>query len=249
MFKKVLLTVCMGIFLSVTFFTISSNAAYLDSSWTNITTYDGYSKKGNKWWKNKKEDQEVEPGAQTGQQWDIEGLYLNDFNNLALVGGFDFADGEKGIDSGDIFIDTDNDTSYWEYVIKLDFENGTYVNYKNDGTITYNTTYGGPNITQGLAWTYSGGGVQISNNNMTYLTDMTNKEIGGKLKGGKHNLVKVDVSFLGGDVSFNIFNTMECGNDVVIGSGTTSSAAVPEPITLFLIGSGLLGFLGYKRKK
>ncbi len=243
--KKMLLIV-----VSSLFFFISSNivsAAYLDS-WNNITTYDGYSEKGkNKWWKNKKEDQEVEPGAQTGQQWDIEGFFTDDSNNLALVGGFDFANGESWVKSGDIFIDTDDDTSYWEYVIKLDFDNGTYVNYKNDGTITYNETHSGPSITQGLTWSYSGGGVQISSNDMIYLTGMTNKEIGGKLKGGKHNLVKVDMSFLGGDVSFNVFNAMECGNDVISGSGTTATA-VPEPISLFLLGFGILGFLGYKRR-
>lgn len=241
------------VLLLFTFFIVSSccfipivSAGYLDVGWTNITGYDGYSGGNKYWWKNKKEDTEVEPGATTGQKWDIEGFYLNDSNNLSLVGGFDFVNGESWVNSGDIFIDTNDDQSYWEYIIKLDFQNGTYVNYENDGTITYNKTHNGPSQTAGLDWTYKGGGIELNTFDMSYITNMSNNEVGGKLKGGKHNIVGVDLSFLGSDTAFNVFYTLECGNDTVVGSGNTATA-VPEPITILLIGSGLLGFLGYRR--
>ena len=57
---------------------------------TNITisdlNYDGTA------WHGDYEDQEVEPGVTDGQQWDLEGFYL-DGTQLAMVGGFDFVNG------------------------------------------------------------------------------------------------------------------------------------------------------------
>ena len=244
-----------------------ANAGYLDpdQGWKNITTYDGFSGpyegKKNKWW-NKNEDKEVEPGSATGQKWDLEGFFLNDgtgsveTDSLALVGGFDFAEGEGWVDSGDIFIDTDMDNSYWEYVMDLDFDpnnpenNSKYTVYENDGSMTFNTTHGGPSGgTQGQAWTYASGGTVVTgfeNIALNYLSNLSNKNMGGGLKGGSHNAVIVDVSFLGSNKTFSAWNAIECGNDITTGGGTTS--AVPEPATIFLLGSGLLGLFGYRKK-
>ena len=71
--------------------------------------------------------------------------------------------------------------------------------------------------------------------------------MGGGLTGGKHNTVIVDISFLGSDTGYNLWNSMKCGNDVMTG-GEGGSAAVPEPATIFLLGSGLLGLFGYRKK-
>ena len=151
--KYILLLTVISI--SVTFFTISSsNAAYLDS-WDNITTFDGYKATGKYWWNKTTEDNEVEPGATTGQKWDLEGFFTNDTNNLGLVGGFDFENGEDWVQSGDIFIDTNNDDSYWEYVIDLNFSDNNYNVYENDGSISYNYTHNGPSGTSGLKYTRS----------------------------------------------------------------------------------------------
>jgi hypothetical protein len=246
----------------------SANAGYLDpdQGWKNITTYDGlsgsYGSQTNTWW-NTNEDQEVEPGAATGQQWDLEGFFLNDdTDELAMVGGFNFKDGQGGILSGDIFIDTDMDPSYYEYVLDLGFTDDKgnkgkggkkkkYTVYENDedNPITFNLTHGGPTgPTQDQNWTYSGGGSVVTgyqNLALTYLRNKNDKKMGGGVTGGKHNAVIVDVSFLGTNTGYDIFSTLECGNDMLKGG---TSGAVPEPATIFLLGSGLLGFFGYRKK-
>ncbi len=247
----------------------NAHAGYLDpdQGWENITTYDGlsgsYDGKTKKWW-NANEDQEVEPGAATGQKWDLEGFFLNDEKDeLALVGGFNFAKGQGGIGSGDIFIDTEMDNGYYEYVLDLAFTDESGNIHKNDkkytvyanadpknNPITFNMTHGGPSgPTQNQPWTYAGGGTAVTgfeNIALTYLKKMNNKDMGGGVKGGKHNAVIMDVSFLGTDSGYDIFNTLECGNDMLKGS---TSGAVPEPATIFLLGSGLLGLFGFRFRK
>ena len=254
----------------------NANASYLDSSWKNITQYDGLSKSATSDWYSSNEDHEVEPGAATGQNWDMEGFYLNDgtggvaADSLSMVGGYNFVTGVTtgGQDylSGDIFIDTDMDTSYWEYVLDLNFDqsdpeaDSTYTVYENskddqgNQSIQIKTTWGGPTNTSGKAWTYiSGGdvvsysGANLQNLALNYLTYANDELIGGGLTGGFHNKVTVDVAFLGPNTGFAAWNTMRCGNDMLFSEGTTS-AAVPEPATIFLLGSGLLGLFGYRKK-
>jgi hypothetical protein len=249
-------------------FLLSANATagYLDTGWDNITQYDGYkgassNKDNNLWWNTTGEDNETEPGTSIGQEWDLEGFFLSDGtgeaekDQLALVGGFDFVEGESWVDSGDIFIDTDLTTDYYDYVMDLNFQNDgnkTYTVYHNNGSMTYDVTHDGPKgATQGQPWTVKDAGTATimegyDNIAMNYLNGMSNSEIGGGLTGGSHNAVVVDVSFLGSGTNFTLSNAIECGNDFVSGSGTT--AAVPEPATIFLLGSGLLGLLGYRKK-
>ena len=265
--KKRLLIILAAVF---GLFLLNSNAiaGYLDTGWSNITEYDGLGTgtDPNAWY-TANEDHEVEPGAVTGQNWDMEGFYLSDgtgeaaADSLAMVGGYNFVYGVGDIASGDIFIDTDMTNDYWEYVMDLDFDqtnpenDSTYTVYENttDNPIQIATTSGGPSGTSGKAWTYVTGGDKVSYNGailqdlaLNYLTYQNDSEIGGGLTGDFHNKVTVDLAFLGPNTGFSAWSTMNCGNDALFSEGTT--AAVPEPATIFLLGSGLLGLFGFRKK-
>ena len=121
------------------FVTSNVSAGYLDTGWKNITQFDGFiggssNHTYDKWWNTEKEDNEVEPGATPGQSWDMEGFFFANgtddgvaANSLAMVGGFDFAEGESWVDSGDIFIDTDMSNDYYEYVLDLNFDSTLHI--------------------------------------------------------------------------------------------------------------------------
>ena len=267
--KRLLIVLAAGF--GLFFLNTNATAGYLDTGWTNITEYDGLGTSPSNW-HSANEDHEVEPGATTGQKWDMEGFYLSDGtveaeNALTMVGGYNFVTGVPGYPSGDIFIDIDSGTEspsaynsdYWEYILDLNFDetnpgNSSYTVYENTGSTVINKTSGGPGGTAGYAWTYGGGGTKVSYNGvnlenlaLNYATYANKSEIGGGLTGKFHNKVTVDVSFLGPDTGFKAWNTMKCGNDMLFSEGTTS-AAVPEPATIFLLGSGLLGLFGYRKK-
>lgn len=71
----------------------------------NITIYDGQG-----WTIG--EDNEVEPHAWSGQEWDIDGLFMNG-SSLSLVAGFDLRNGQMAqrtmFYAGDIWLDFDGD--------------------------------------------------------------------------------------------------------------------------------------------
>jgi hypothetical protein len=207
------------------------------------------------------EDGETEPGMVNNQSWDLEAFFL-DGSFLSLVGGYDFENGQVGngitFRSGDIFIDIDGDAVYganynastqhnaevfntfgYDYVFDMNFSNKTYDVIQIDSTAIVSTTYYAQN--QGSnPWQYVAGGSTIDSGNFEYMTNEPDFE---DLKGGNHNIIKgIDLSKIGSLDFFIATFTMECGNDNIVGS-------VPEPATIILIGTGLLGIAGFGRKK
>ncbi len=209
-----------------------------------------------------REDQEVEPGDQPGQQWDLEGFFL-DGTKLTMVGGYDFDSGCDGVMSGDIFLDVDGDAQYgadiqgsgsgnavvantfgYDYALALDFTANTFAVWGLSGSSTLAVYYGVNSSSN--PWRYNDGGtLLVSSLQLTYVDGLTDSEVAG-LQGGDHHAVTVDLSFLGAGQDFTAHFTMECGNDNLMGRGTTP---VPEPGTMALLGTGLLGLAGVVRRK
>jgi hypothetical protein len=220
---------------------------------TNITIYDnrgysGFAAGG--------EDQETEPGMINNQSWDLEGFFLEG-TMLTMVGGWNFVEGVAGYtyESGDIFIDTDGNASYgdgansannygYDYVLDLDFDSFSYDVYKLSSGSVLTAVQEGYNDPESSPWRYD---AEASSDSI--LMDWEDiKFTFGSLSdteffGTQHYAVSVSLGFLAQGTEFTSHFTIGCGNDNLMGKGM-----VPEPITMLLLGFGLLGLSLARRK-
>ena len=117
------------------------------------------------------------------------------------------------------------------------------------GKVKIKKTHNG--LLSGLPWEYIKGGKAVAGYQdlgLKYVSKLSDKEMGGGLKGDSHNAAVVDLSFLSPNTEFSSFFTIECGNDVLTGKGCTA-AAVPAPATIPPLGLWCFGHVRGKAWK
>lgn len=262
MFKKMFATV-VAVVLSVGFV----GASYALDLGNNITIFDNREENSpfHLGIGQGREDQEVEPGAAPGQKWDLEGAFLQGAE-LSLVGGFPFTGQVDGVTGGDIFLAVGEAPSFgtqysnggnqqitntfgYDYVLDMDYAAGTYNIVKIDSSaVLLNSTYA--NYSTSDPWRYVSGGTIIGSGTMQYqaqaFSDAQSGFQGDSYYGNSHNLLTgINLGFLGMNTEFWMHYTIQCGNDDLMGKGVVT----PEPTTLLLLGSGLLGVFAFGRKR
>jgi len=250
---------------SILALSLMASSAFALALGRNITIYDGVSNSQN--WYGINEDQEVEPGCVANQSWDLEGFFLNG-SMLTMVGGFDFENGHPnhpGQTQSDMFIDIDNDARYgtantgsqsgdgyqeimdnfnYEYAINFNFADNTYNLFGLSGASTVSVIFDQNEESNPLK--YVSGGETLNGGSFSYYTGLTDSDVGG-LEGGLHNAISLNLgigNIPGVDLEkFTAHYTMYCGNDNLMGS------PVPEPASMMLFGTGLIGLAAFTRRK
>ncbi len=233
----------------------------------NITVYDGNgdgTESG--WWKgmehgpadNPYEDQEVEwgdgtPHALGTQAWDMEAFFWDNSNQkLTMVGGYDLINGEGNTSPGDIFIDVFDQTTgidingqNYDYAIRFD-NSGTASVYSLTSSSAYtNASVSDFQFSNPVSLNLNGESMTAYNS--AYVSGLDD---GLGITGGSHNALTLELSGLGLTTGsgFAAHFTMSCGNDNLKGSFATGNE-VPIPGAIWLLGSGLFGLIGIRRRR
>lgn len=236
---------------------------------TDVTISDqNYSGTG---WYGNHEDNETEtnPNTLDGQNWDLEGMYMNG-TTLTLVGGYDFKNGVNygghNYGSGDLFIDLNGNAVFgqvanggsglagtttnlfgYDLVLDLDYTSMTFdVIELSPGSVLDR----GIVVPSSNPWRYDHGGTAVAgfqDLSFSYFSGLSNADVGGLLGyngNNSHYAISLDTSFLNGAAA-TFHYTMECGNDDLMGH----TSSVPDGgTTLGLLSATLLGLVGLRRR-
>ena len=181
----------------------------------------------------------------SGNNWTVTliGPYFGYHNNQTIDGGlpYRFGPGDLYINSNgwiatqgpaghyetDIF--AKDGSEGWNYVVTQD-ATGAWGLYSLDySKIQYTNAGSGYIYRQDQAWR-GGAGTPIASANQTY--DPANNQLIFTFSTGNLDWTNIGLHW-----------TMQCGNDVVEGG-----AHAPEPATMLLLGSGLVGLVGFRKK-
>ncbi len=174
-------------------------------------------------------------------------------------GHFGSSQGPDSVNNGNIPSLVDSTFGY-EYVFDLDLINKKYVlwdltddlNSLTPDPQTYDVyvAQNGNNTPIGSnPWRWASGGVEIASGSFdSYGYDVTSSGFEGLTH---YSLTGFDLSPIigaegGGPLDFTSHATMSCGNDNLMGKGTTP---VPEPGMLLLVGTAFAGLVNVRRKR
>jgi hypothetical protein len=225
-------------------------------------------------WRQAADDDGVGAGGFVGPGWggqafDAEYLYYKWSGSVLSIGlqsGFDLvtgvvASGGKKYYAGDLALSFDGNASTYEYAIDFGLYTEDYSGKKVDATADDATDTGSD-----VAGLYS-----VSQWNTTVAFPQSNpfamdrgtliraladpnypgqQNIAGfdSTEGSFYRIVSIDLSGLNLGPNFAMHWTMSCGNDVLDGV-TRETVKVPEPGTLALFGTGLLGLALVRRRR
>lgn len=210
------------------------------------------------------EDQETEPGTVQSQIWDMEAFTIVG-SKLYIFGGYNLNTGDAatGYKPGDLFIKIGGSAPSG---LPNTANSGNDVipnNYVYNYAVILSGGLGSSAAVQSLnanskllavefdqfnsnPWTYSSDAVSTTSTATSYTAGLSDALVLGTynvdLKGGAHNILEVDLAFLGAvasgtDVWFSY--TMQCGNDSLKGQYGGGFRIPDAGATFMLLGLGL----------